>query len=257
MQEMMLPPAVTVKPSRLLSDTWKTFRKAPVLLMGLAILGSIAMTIIGYVYWLMLAPELAGPMMKNNFDTAGPGNDATAINSIEPGTFITHLMLFMIMYLVMVQVFSAVLHLACWHVVQGAELNLKAYFSMSLRNLHILVILSILTALCVSLGTILLIVPGLYIGAMLSIVIPAIVIGNSGWQSMKRSAELTKGYRWSILGGFILVMLLAGVINFAVELVGGIAGLSLIAVTLTSAIGLLAGAIFATVVYWRLTEYTG
>jgi len=63
------------------------------------------------------------------------------------------------------------------------------------------------------LGMILLIVPGIILMLMWYVALPACVVEGLGpVGSLMRSAELTKGHRWQILGLIIVVAIVGGII---------------------------------------------
>lgn len=80
----------------------------------------------------------------------------------------------------------------------------------------------IIVGLATGLGFLLLIVPGVIIGCMLYVAIPACVIEKLGvTASMSRSVALTKGYRWQIFGLFLLVIVIALVGALILARIGG------------------------------------
>jgi hypothetical protein len=79
---------------------------------------------------------------------------------------------------------------------------------------------AILTGLIVGIGAILLIVPGLIAAVMLWVAIPAAVVERRGViESLKRSAELTKGYRWSVFGILLIIVVAGIVVGFVVQFI--------------------------------------
>ena len=71
-----------------------------------------------------------------------------------------------------------------------------------------LVGLGILYGLGVGIGFVLLIVPGLILLARWAVVIPACLVeGTSPTDSMSRSASLTEGNRWKVLGVLLLTII--------------------------------------------------
>jgi uncharacterized membrane protein len=69
--------------------------------------------------------------------------------------------------------------------------------------------LAILATLGITVGIILLIVPGIMLAIRWSVALPACVVENLGpLAAMRRSAELTKGHRWKIFGVFILILVI-------------------------------------------------
>jgi membrane-anchored glycerophosphoryl diester phosphodiesterase (GDPDase) len=68
-------------------------------------------------------------------------------------------------------------------------------------------------AICVTFalafGMILLVVPGIIVYTMYAVALPVCVVEHLGvFASMKRSAQLTKGYRWRVFGLFLVRLVL-------------------------------------------------
>ena len=71
---------------------------------------------------------------------------------------------------------------------------------------------ALLATLLATLGLLLLIFPALMIMAALWVAIPTAVVERPGViASLKRSADLTRGYRWKIFGIFVVIWLVSGV----------------------------------------------
>jgi hypothetical protein len=86
--------------------------------------------------------------------------------------------------------------------------------------------------------------------------------------SLARSAQLTKGRRWAILGLFVLALLIGGVAAFPVAKIGGVTVAELLSpqrLTLVTVIGFLGSALFtafssvlmAVTYYWLRSEKEG
>ena len=62
-------------------------------------------------------------------------------------------------------------------------------------------LVSIVAIVLVAIGMFAFVIPGFVILVGLSVVVPVVVVENEGvWQSLKRSWELTEGFRWMIFG---------------------------------------------------------
>lgn len=94
--------------------------------------------------------------------------------------------------------------------------KLGRYVAATIRNLPAIVVLSVVASLLSTLGLALLVVPGLWLYAVYSVTVPAIVIEGSGFRALGRSAELTRNYRWPIFLALALVLLFVVVIMFVV-----------------------------------------
>jgi hypothetical protein len=85
-----------------------------------------------------------------------------------------------------------------------------------LRAFLPLLVMSILMILGEWIGTIALFVPGVMLLIRWSVAVPALVGERRGiFGSMKRSAELTRGHRWSIFGLLVVVLILMWIIGAA------------------------------------------
>ena len=92
-------------------------------------------------------------------------------------------------------------------------------FQRALARFLPLLGLALLYGICLVLGFALFLVPGLILLVMWAVVVPACVVEGLGpIESMSRSAALTKGHRWAILG----IMLLAGIVNWIGSLIIGL-----------------------------------
>ena len=96
-----------------------------------------------------------------------------------------------------------------------------AYVGAAFGAIVPLVLVSIITGILSGLGALLLIVPGLYVAALFSVTTPAIVAEGAGFGAMGRSAELKSGYRWSIIGLFIVVFAIVFAIGALYQVIAG------------------------------------
>jgi len=103
----------------------------------------------------------------------------------------------------------------------GNPIQINSYFSSALKSLVPIVICSIIVGLATGIAAIALIIPGLYVYAMWSVVTPSIVIEDAGFGALGRSFELTRNYRWPVLGT-IMLMWICAIIPMAI--IGGILG---------------------------------
>lgn len=110
----------------------------------------------------------------------------------------------------------------------GRRPNIGRYVGPALSTLVPVLIVSLIVFILVAIGVAALIVPGLWIYAVFSVIVPAIVIERSGFGAMRRSAALTKDFRWPIVGLLVVVwicaLLLALIFGVAVAVVLEFAG---------------------------------
>jgi hypothetical protein len=105
----------------------------------------------------------------------------------------------------------------CW--LNNEKPSFGNSLSVALKNFVPLVVIAILTVLGVTLGMVLLFIPGLILALMWSVVVPVKIIEGTGInQSFGRSRALTKGYRWRIFLLFLAYFVIAFVINAVIGL---------------------------------------
>lgn len=144
----------------------------------------------------------------------------------------------------------------------GRSNSLGTYFKGALPAIVPIAVLSIAIGILSALGALALIVGALWVYAVFYVTAPVAVIERGGFGSMGRSAELTKEYRWPIVGLFLIVSILALVIqavggfvvtaaagpSTAMVLVGGLL------LSLSIAFGYAIGGIATALIYARLRE---
>lgn len=100
---------------------------------------------------------------------------------------------------------AAILY-AAFQALRGRPVDMGASVARGLQRFVPVVIASILTTLVITLGSLLLVVPGLIAYTILAVTLPACVVEKLGpIDSMSRSSELTRGYRWPIFGTLFAV----------------------------------------------------
>ncbi|MFS2316698.1 hypothetical protein RMQ97_02060 [Maricaulis sp. D1M11] len=112
----------------------------------------------------------------------------------------------------------------------GNGTQLSQAVMSSLSGLFPIMILGLAAGVMIVLGFLALIIPALYVAAMVSVFVPAIVFEKRGFGALGRSFELTRGYRWAIAGVMIVINLIGTVISgvlgaiVALVVVGGVYG---------------------------------
>ncbi len=118
-----------------------------------------------------------------------------------------------------------------------------------------LMAVSVLFALGVAIGFVLLIIPGLILLVRWSVVAPVTVLERPGvFAAFRRSAELVRGNGWAVFGVIILVSLAVLVVSFAVGLASaslGAVGRALVQWVVNAAVAPLS-ALSASVIYFVL-----
>jgi hypothetical protein len=127
---------------------------------------------------------------------------------------------------------EAVTLYAAFNAMRGRPFRLTEAFARGFARFFPILGVSILFGIVVGFGVVLLLVPGLMWGARYYVALPACVMEALGpAQSMNRSAELTKGYRWRIFGVYLVVALVTGAPEGAISVLftsaaGSVAGLT-------------------------------
>jgi hypothetical protein len=79
---------------------------------------------------------------------------------------------------------------------------------------------SILAGIAITIGLILIIVPGLFLITIWAVIVPVIIIERSGaMASFGRSRELVRGHGWHVFGTLVLVYIIMLVVNIVLGLV--------------------------------------
>ncbi len=121
-----------------------------------------------------------------------------------------------LVYLVFAQFLSATLIYGAIQDLRGQEVRVGACIGRALTVLGPVLGVAFLAALAMTAGFVLLIIPGIIVAVMLYVAIPVAVIEQPGViQSLRRSVDLTKNYRWHLFGTLLVLGLLQGGIDAA------------------------------------------
>jgi hypothetical protein len=124
-----------------------------------------------------------------------------------------------------VMIVSPIISAAITHAISEVYLGRPAGFAPSLRLgaslLLRLVGTSILMVLLVFLGTLLLILPGIYLLFAFMLTYQVVVIEDlAGWSALKRSHDLSRGHLLRVFGVYLVAMVLMAVVGTGINLVG-------------------------------------
>ena len=142
----------------------------------------------------------------------------------------------------------------------GKRHGVGQYLQQAARHFVPLLVFGVVLSIAIAIGVFFLIVPGLYVAARYLPYVVTTVFEDRGWQGTNRAEELTKGYRWPLVG----TLLIFGIALIALFMVAGIpaaalgASLGLVPAILVSAaltaVSYVIFAAFSAVVYLRLRE---
>lgn len=158
--------------------------------------------------------------------------------------------------------------LAAYDLKLGRRVRYGFYVKRALVTLPLVILLGLIYYVFFLLGLVLLILPGLYFAARYYVFIPAILVERAGFSGLSRAAELSRHYRWPIVGAIILyfiVLILVGLLMGALNagaaaglLQPGISTASLLLLRLVEFLQTLMqyglGATFTALLYARLRE---
>ena len=211
------------------------FRVGAVLSRGFAILISnivpfgaicLILSLPNYLYWLA-APDPAGAQ------SASGAFGAIAIAGAS---------------LLLAQVAAAALVYGTIQELRGRHAGVGECISRGLSLMFPILGVAIVSSIGIGIGLILLIVPGIILAVMWWVAIPSAVVERPGvFAALGRSAELTKGYRWRILGLLIFVVLFLILIGVVVSLVVGLIGSVAIGLFIQWLVNAFATALYAVV----------
>jgi len=147
----------------------------------------------------------------------------SGIPAADPtGEIIATILSFVLTYiLVGALVYGAVQHLG------GQRASMGAIISRGMSTIGPVIVIAILLSLVLSIGYLLLIIPGIFLTVAYAVVIPAAVVERPGIiGSFKRSWDLTKGYRWPVLGILLIMVVIVFAFAFVVAAIGGVIAFS-------------------------------
>ncbi len=192
-----------------------------------------------------------------------PNNSTLALT--DPGRFWTLFAISMVVSMVVYALVTALLIQLAYDAKLGRSRGMGDYFGPALAAILPIAILSIVVGILTGIGALALVIGALWVYAVFIAMAPAAVIEKAGFGALGRSASLTKGYRWPIVGVLIvvwivifLIQMVAGflLVGMAGMVGSGAFGLIIfgIAASLLGAIGYGLGGISVALIYARLRE---
>lgn len=180
--------------SNIFANTFGVIARNAVLFLGLsAVIVGVPQLLIGMFF----TPETADPM-------ALLGNPGMILTSVT-GYFI---------FLFLSIVLQASLIVASANDLAGRPVDFGYCVSRAIAKLFPLIGLGIVVAIGVSIGFVLLIVPGVILYLMWMVAVPAMMVENLGvFEALSRSSALTKGSRLKLLGLIIVFIVFSIIIG--------------------------------------------
>jgi hypothetical protein len=189
----------------------------------------------------LLVGALPALLMTYVFAEMGLTSQASLQNGLSFGRIIGASLITSMISLIVATLVQAALTRATVTAAEGRRATFGESLAAALPVIFPLIGLSILFAIGIGIGFVLLFVPGIILMLMWAVAVPALVVERHGvFAAFGRSAELTKGARWRVLGLFLVLV----VIYWLLSLVVGIFGLGMY----SPATGLTLGSILGTVI---------
>lgn len=182
------------------------FRLGDVIVRSWTILSRHLLAFLGLVAVLEAIPLIALPKLTPLL--ASPGALGSILVSMVSG----------IAAVIFSSLSQAVVVYATFQDLRGREPNAADSFLRGLARVLPAIATSILEALAIVIGLVLFVAPGLIALAAFSVSLPACVVERAGpISSLSRSAELTRGYWWPILGVSISILIVNGVVGLSIR----------------------------------------
>jgi len=176
-----------------LSKTWSTLMKNPILFVGLTLMGLVPATIITIVLLMLMASSGSGSAI-----------------------FIAVIVLIITGALTLV--FQAAVCYGVFLVLRNEKTSFGHILARSLSSVITLVLLAIAIGIATGVGIMLFVIPGLIIMTMVAVAVPVCVVEKKGvFASINRSTELSKGYRLKIFALVLIVGIVIWLINNVVS----------------------------------------
>lgn len=145
----------------------------------------------------------------------------------DPAAYSAGDVVFMIISFVLTYILIGALVYGTVQHLGGQRPTLGSIISRGLATVVPVIVIALLLSIVIGIGFVLLIVPGIFLIVVYSVVVPAAVVERPGIiGSFKRSWELTKGYRWPVLGILLVLVVILFILSFVVGAVGGVVAFS-------------------------------
>ena len=184
----------------------------------------------------------------SNIDLIG-ATGGTDLGSVLLGGIISGLL-----YMVLTYVAYAAITFGTVRALQGKPASFSEILTRGFATMFPVLGVAIVSGIAIGFGMILFIIPGIIISVIIYVAIPVAVLEKPGvFMSLSRSADLTKGFRWKVLGIAIVVFVISFIVSFAAAFVVGTEGLVALFLNLIAdALVIAVGAVFIAVTYQEL-----
>ena len=141
--------------------------------------------------------------------------EALRQGAISPGDVAGSFLISTLVIMLTSSLISAALVYGTYQDLRGQRASIGDVISRGLSVIIPVLLAAVAYAILVGIGFMLLFIPGIILGLMLWVYIPAIIVERKGvGAAFSRSRELTKGRRWSIFGLLIVIGILVLVVSW-------------------------------------------
>ncbi len=195
--------------SEILDRMFSIYRKNFLMLVGIAGLPYAGVTvIIGFLVGLAALVTIGGAP-----DAARIGVGAVG------GIFLILIIVMVFIFIVAVILASLGTYVAVWDIQVGRATGIKRAYRVAWSHAGSAILAGILAGLAIIAGFFLLIIPGIIVYLALSLIYPVIIAEDSGGaESLGRSWELTKGYRWKIFVAGLVSIAVSTAITYGIQI---------------------------------------
>jgi len=193
----------------ILDRMFSIYRKNFLMLVGIAGLPYAAATVvIGFVVGLAALVTFGGAP-----DAARIGVGAAG------GIFLIVIILMVFIFVVAIILASLGTYAAVWDIQVGRQTGIKRAYRVAWGHVGAAILAGILAGLAMMAGFVLLIIPGIIVYLALSLIYPVIIAEDSGGaESLGRSWELTRGYRWKIFVAVLVSFAVSAAITYGIQI---------------------------------------
>jgi hypothetical protein len=135
------------------------------------------------------------------------------------GIFLVVIIVMGLIFIVVAILSSIGTYAAVWDIQIGRTPGIRRAYSVAWSHAGAAIVAGILSSLATAAGFLLLIIPGIIVWLALSLVYPVIIAEDSGGSdALRRSWELTKGYRWKIFVASVVTGIVSLAITYGIQI---------------------------------------
>jgi hypothetical protein len=173
--------------------------------------------------FLILSLLIGIPYIVVSFWFAGSVGDIEAIKATGqlPSGFWGMLVVGMLIFMLTNALTQSAIVYGTFQDLRGQKASFGECLSRGLATLPRVIGAAFAAGIAITIGIMLLVVPGLILALMWWVLIPALVVEGIGiGAGFSRSGQLTSGHRWGILGLLVLIAVAQWIVSFVLGLVG-------------------------------------